>query len=88
MHLQRQKEPYASAQNSIEDDQSRIHHFNKPVRGYVIANDGQTDIKIKLLGETFTVKPQEQFSELFLPFTAVEIDTLNETTPYRAYGRG
>lgn len=61
MELQRQKEPYASAQNSIEDGQSRVHHFNKPIRGYVIANDGQTDIKIKLLGETFTVNPKSNF---------------------------
>lgn len=88
MQLQRDNISYLSAQNSIEDNGPRVHHFTEPVCGYVIRNDGESDIEIRLLGEAFTVKPREQFSEIFTPFTAVEIDTLGETVPYRAYGRG
>jgi hypothetical protein len=75
------------AVGSIEDNKSRVHHFNEAVKGYVITNDGETDLKINLLGETFTVKAGEQFEEIFTPFSAVEIDTLNQTVDYRAYGR-
>lgn len=88
MQLEINKTSYMSAQNSIEDNKSRVHHFAEPMSGYVIQNDGDKDIKITILNETFTVKPREQFSELFKPFSAVEIDTLGETVPYRAYGRG
>lgn len=88
MLLEKNNKIYISAQNSIEDDKSRVHHFNQLMSGYVIRNDGSSDLKITVLEDTFTVKPREQFSELFTPFTAVEIDTLDETVPYRAYGRG
>ena len=88
MLLDKNTNNYVSAQNSIEDDKSRVHHFNEPVCGYVIQNDGETDIKITVINNTFTVKPKEQLSELFTPFTAVEIDTMDQAVPYRAYGRG
>lgn len=88
MLLEKNQTNYVSAQNSIEDDKSRVHHFTEPMCGYVIQNDGDKDLKITIMNDTFTVKPREQFSELFTPFTAVEIDTQGETVPYRAYGRG
>lgn len=72
---------------SIEDNKSRVHHFDEAVRGYVIINDGDTDLKINLLGEAFTVKAGEQFEEIFTPFSAVEINTFDQAVPYRAYGR-
>ena len=76
-----------SAVNSIEDNKTRIHHFNEAVRGYTITNDGENDIKLSLLKEVFTVKAGEQFQEFFTSFSAVEIDTLGQSVPYRAYGR-
>lgn len=88
MLLEKNEKNYISVQNPIEDDKSRVHHFSQPMSGYIIRNDGNSDLKIAVLECTFTVKPREQFSELFTPFTAVEIDTLGETVPYRAYGRG
>ena len=75
------------ATGSLEDSRSRIHHFNETMQGYVIRNDGDSDLSIAILNQKFTVKPGEQFEEFFAPFSAVEIDTLGKTVSYRAYGR-
>lgn len=46
-----------------------------------IANDGTTDLVVRINALSFTVKPSEVFEEVFSPFTSV---TIQATGPYRA----
>lgn len=59
--------------------------FTQSMRGFVITNDGASDLTFTIGTTTFIVKAGEVFQEYFAPFTQVTITT---TVPYRAYGRG
>jgi hypothetical protein len=60
-------------------------NFSKPMNGFVIANDGGSDLTFTIGPDTFTVKANEVFTESFAPFTSVTVTT---TVPFRAYGLG
>ncbi|MFA4137697.1 MULTISPECIES: hypothetical protein [unclassified Brevibacillus] len=72
------KEPFSGA-----TDTAQI--FDEPMYGFVIKNDGPSDLTFTINNYTFTVKEGEVFEEFFEPFTLVTIKT---TSPFRAYGKG
>lgn len=71
------KEPFSGTANITK-------MFTKQMKGFVISNDGASDITFTIGTDTYTVKAGEVFGESFDAFTQVTITT---TVPYRAYGR-
>lgn len=59
------------------------HPFQQLMSGFVISNDGTSDLTITINSLTITVKSGEVFGESFEPFSQVSINT---NVPYRAYG--
>lgn len=72
------KQPFSGSSNTT-------HTFTEPMRGFVIINDGDSDLTFDIEGAVFTVKSNEKFKEEFEPFARVEITT---TSAFRAYGLG
>ncbi|MED1915660.1 hypothetical protein P4V64_10110 [Bacillus thuringiensis] len=72
------KEPFSGSEDTD-------HVFSEPMYGFVIKNDGQTDLTFTIHNYTFTVKAEESFEAFFDAFTQVKIAT---TSSFRAYGRG
>lgn len=72
------KEPFNGSANTTKT-------FAQSMRGFVISNDGASDLTFTIGTATFTVKAEEVFSESFASFTQVTVTT---TVAFRAYGRG
>jgi len=81
-------EDYQSASNAKEPFSGSVnkdHTFTKAMTGFVISNDGASNLTFTINSYTFTLKPGEIFDECFEPFTQVSITT---SVAYRAWGRG
>lgn len=60
-----------------------IKTFKQPMNGFVVSNDGTTDLIFAIGTDVYTVRAGEVFSSKFNAFTQVSIIT---TSAYRAYG--
>ncbi|MBP1995959.1 chitobiase/beta-hexosaminidase C-terminal domain-containing protein [Paenibacillus eucommiae] len=58
--------------------------FAKVMTGFVISNDGDQDLTFVINGQEWLVYAGAVFSENFLPFTTVTINTI---VPFQAYGK-
>ncbi|WP_312117970.1 hypothetical protein [Brevibacillus reuszeri] len=72
------KEPFNGASNTVQV-------FSEPMYGFVIINDGASELTFTINNDTFTVKEGEVFEEFFEPFKQV---TIVASAPFRAYGKG
>ena len=70
-------EPFSGSSNTTKT-------FSKTMNGFVIVNDGLSDLTFTIGTDTYTVKPGECFDDRFEPFTEVTITT---TVAFRAFGR-
>lgn len=71
------EEPFSGSNNITKT-------FSKDMIGFVISNDGTSDLSFTINNQTFVVKSFEVFDSFFSPFKTVSIVT---TSPYRAYGQ-
>lgn len=71
------KEPFSGSANVT-------HTFTQSMSGFVISNDGASDLTFTIGTDTYTVKAGEVFEDLFNSFTVV---TINSTVAFRAYGK-
>lgn len=72
------------ASEPFSGDFNKTHTFSKTMSGFVISNDGDSDLTFIIHFESYLVKAGEVFDSNFPAFQEVEIIT---SVPYRAYGR-
>ena len=77
--------PLLTAKQPLNGSGNTTITFTSPMQGFVIVNDGSTNLTFTINGDTYTVKPNEKFPECFEPFTSVTIVT---TGAFRCYGLG